>query len=250
MPVVEWLVAIVLASGCTLDRSGAGRISSEDGGSACRAGECPACTDGETRTAPCGMCGTQTERCEAGVFVPSGACAGEGDCMPGTVADLGACERCGRLRQSCGMDCRLATPVCEGSGVCEPGTTETDSRACGACSTETRMRTCNAGCAWDAYGSWTACTEECTPGSTITTTMSCGACGRGTQPAMQTCTAACTYGAPTPIGACSGDSSCMVGSESICPGSGTLTGWGCDRGVHWCQCTMTFGLVCTDCYRP
>jgi hypothetical protein len=244
--VVEWLVAIVLLSGCTLDRSGAARISSDDAGTECREA-CP-CATGETRTVPCGMCGTQTERCEDGVFVPSGACTGEGECVPGTVTELGACARCGTVRQTCGADCRLPAAVCEGSGECEAGVTETESRACGACSTEMRTRTCNAGCGWDAFGAWSACSEECVPGTTMTITMPCGACGRGTQAAVRTCNASCTYDPPTPSGSCTGDRACTVGSKSICPGSGAWTREGCERGgAHWCQCTEIFGIVCTGC---
>jgi len=45
----------------------------------------PCSTEGETRVADCGRCGTRSERCEGGVWIGASECLGQGECAVAAV---------------------------------------------------------------------------------------------------------------------------------------------------------------------
>jgi hypothetical protein len=94
--------------------------------SACGATDCVCATVGAMRNVPCGMCGTQSERCTADMtWTAMSACIGESACAPAAVE-----TRSGFL---CRTEQRLCSDLCAwsdwqvidpGDGTCERGTRE------------------------------------------------------------------------------------------------------------------------------
>ena len=140
----------------------AGRAGPSDAGSAEDAGPPdlgpePCTTEGETRTASCGNCGTGQEMCTGGVWTATGVCLSQGECSAGTV-ETDANELCGERARICNDACEwLPWDVLMEDGECLPGAERTTS----ACTDpgEVRAETCSDSCHWTAS---TACASACT----------------------------------------------------------------------------------------
>lgn len=131
---------------------------------ACDAPVCTCETPGATRTAACGMCGRQQQRCgDAARWEATGPCVGEmGVCLPGQ-RETPSGPRCSIERRECTAMCqwRGGLPVVP-PGECEAGVTVEDDLYC-----THRMRDCNSDCTWGATRT-SSTPGEC-PGAGIST---------------------------------------------------------------------------------
>jgi hypothetical protein len=96
----------------------AGRWGDCDAPTECR------CMDGETQEVPCGRCGTFVGTCVGGEWLFEGPCAGQGECLSGSIGKDDSACMCG-------------APTCERS----------------------RTRTCLDTCEWDGWSGWGACVD-------------------------------------------------------------------------------------------
>ncbi len=105
------------------------------------------CTDdGVMRVADCGMCGTQSQLCSEGVWMPQSMCLGEGECLVGEV-DTEETEACGERQRICLDGCTWGEwSRTREDGVCVPGATQIDPDACGE--GEPELVTCDDECEW------------------------------------------------------------------------------------------------------
>lgn len=225
-----------------------------------------ACEPGDTRSEPCGRCGSLQRTCTAGgSWGEPGECEEVGECVAGTVEseDCGDCsererectagcawgewsdcaaqgdceagetqtEACegGQRARSCGDDCTWGAWTDCASGECVPGATS--DQACGNCGTQSR--TCDADGSWGAFG---ACTAEgaCTPGQTEDD--ACGQCGARTR----TCGADCQW---ANFGACGGEGACAPGDTrpSNCDPCSYQV---CNANCTWGGCELRPGSEC------
>ncbi|MGE3635035.1 MAG: formylglycine-generating enzyme family protein [Sandaracinaceae bacterium] len=118
----------------------------------------PECEVGAMRTADCGFCGTESQRCEApGTWVSASTCIGQGECAGGSVEnrDLAMCE----------VEQRICLDTCTWSdwepftppGECEVDETRTVEDP--SCAPDQRLRqTCTASCEWPTTGT---CVSAC-----------------------------------------------------------------------------------------
>lgn len=110
--------------------------------------------DGEMRTASCGSCGLQSQRCAGGAWTDVGPCIGEGECPAGALES--------RAPGMCAEETRICTDACTWSdwdettppGVCLAGQTRIVADGCSP--GVGRIELCNDACAWAATG-------ECEP---------------------------------------------------------------------------------------
>lgn len=120
------------------------------------AGPEPCPTEGETRTAPCGNCGTGQEMCTDGVWTATGVCLSQGECSAGSV-EMETTELCGERARICDDACEwLPWDVLTEDGECLPGTERTS-----ACTEpgETRPETCSDSCEWVAGACESVCVD-------------------------------------------------------------------------------------------
>jgi hypothetical protein len=197
------------------------------------AGECsgtefPECTPNmlDTDMESCGRCGAGTRTRERGCGADcrwhSWSTWGECDepaevCTPGDADPI--MEACG----NCGLGMRKSTRICtsscswsdwmpeacvEDESNCSPNTTmKLDDLPCGdMCGRASQIQTCNANCQWGPVVSGECVPHgECKPGTTrMADPAGCNAtyCNKGIQLRAQTCTAECSWSAPTASGAC------------------------------------------------
>lgn len=227
--------------------------------SACTAPELCDCTPGSApRDVACGLCGTQQQICEDGIWANAGACSGEGACMPGEIErEPEACGACGRgtreRTRSCGADCQWgafgAFGACSDPGAteCTEGDTQTEERACGNCELgrQTRTRRCDGSCSWGAWSEWSSCSGGgiCAPGSTR-------ACADRASPCtQQVCSASCTWSACglVPGAACDYVSASGVagGRWRCCGGAGSSQWQFCLNSCQWStDCASCSGCGC------
>lgn len=193
----------------------------------CVGGQCTAgvCTPGQTRTAACGNCGTQTDTCSSTGQWQVGACSNQGACVPGATRAVG-CGNCGTETDTCSASCQWQAGTCTNQGACGPGATRTV--GCGLCGTETD--TCSASCQWQAG----SCTNQgvCAPGATRSAG-GCGNCGS----LIQTCTGSCQWNG----GSCQGQGACSPGSTRSCGTCGTES---CSTSCQWSGVCNTPGACC------
>lgn len=216
---------------------------------ACTAPTACDCNPGDPpRTLDCGMCGTQTQVCTDGHWVDDGACTGKGVCSPGAMEAGAACGNCGMDQRTCQSDCTWGASTCMGSGECAAGTTEMGTQGCGDCGagTQTRTRTCDPACSWEAWSDWGTCMTgtTCTAGTTDRETRACGNCNTGTQSRTRTCSATtCTWGAWGTWSTCSGGGACAPGATragSCDPCSHQV----CSTSCAWSTCRLRSGNAC------
>jgi sulfatase modifying factor 1 len=118
----------------------------------------PECDPGMMRVAPCGFCGTQSQRCgAAGTWEPTSSCLGQQDCAAG-AAESETLALCAERERICLADCTWSAWEDTGlPGVCEAGATRLENTGCGP--GELREETCAADCgSWSVSG---ACANPC-----------------------------------------------------------------------------------------
>jgi formylglycine-generating enzyme required for sulfatase activity len=94
----------------------------------------------------CGNCGTVSERCEGGMWVPQGNCLNEGPCGPGEV-ETQPLPACGEQQRICMNDCQWTDfTVTVPSRECEPDERRIAQLDCAA--GFGRVQTCSASCMW------------------------------------------------------------------------------------------------------
>jgi hypothetical protein len=177
-------------------------------------------------TVACGECGVGTMtrqrgcsiECRWGSWSDWSECqAPEEACTPGMVVDnMEACGECGlgtrKTSRSCTSSCGWSDwtpgPCMEDEATCHPGATMTlPEIACGdMCGRASQKRVCNASCGWGPLETGMCTTEgACKPGaSRMSSAGGCNPsyCNKGVQQRVETCTASCAWGAPTPTGTC------------------------------------------------
>ena len=194
----------------------------------CGAGD--GCSPGQTKSQPCGNCGTQTKTCDSSCSWGSwGSCTGEGECSPGQTGSSQNCGNCGTKVQKCNSSCQWEWGSCTGEGDCSPGQTGS-SQDCGKCGT--KVQKCNNYCQWE----WGSCNGqgECSPGQTGSS-QDCGNCGTK----VQKCNNYCQW----EWGSCNGQGECSSGQtqHQDCGNCGTKTrscNGSCEWG-SWGSCTGT-----------
>lgn len=114
-------------------------------------------SEGMMRTAACGNCGLQSERCEAGVWTSAGPCIGEGECAAATT-ETRSSATCGTEARICDDMCRWSAwdEVTPGMGECSVG--EERSVADGCSPGVASLERCSATCAWEPTGT---CADPC-----------------------------------------------------------------------------------------
>lgn len=221
------------------------------------------CMPGESGTTPCGtMCGTQTARCDTSChWITSGACGGEGVCVPGTTErTMGGCtggQTRGRACTSaCGWgdysSCTSPPTDFDGDGAtydvdCDdttsailPGST----RACGSflCAGSAfpveGTQTC-AGPGWSACARPCAEVVPCRNGSTETRSCPTGGCDVG-DIETRVCSAM-TWGAWSGCGAPT------PRPPSCDPTAGSACGT-CGEGVSYSICDGSCAPASTGCF--
>ena len=203
------------------------------------------CDPGETRTEPCGRCGTLQRRCGAdGTWAQPGECEEAGECVPGTVSTE-SCGDCNERERECTPGCTWgAWSQCQAQGDCTAGETET-----AACpDAGQRNRTCLPDCTWSG---WSECGQgECVPGAQGNE--ACGNCGTRTR----TCDQDGNWGA---WGACGGEGPCAPGQAEdracgdcgaqsrTCGNDCAWSGWGACGGEGACTPGATRAGGCDPC---
>jgi len=128
------------------------------------AGVTPECDPGAARVADCGMCGTQAEQCvDPGVWSPTSACLGQGQCNVGDV-ETRAAPRCASEQRICLGGCVWgAWEVTAPPGECEAGDTRQVLAGCPI--GEAHNETCSSTCGWVSAPCVNACagTPRTTP---------------------------------------------------------------------------------------
>lgn len=109
---------------------------------------------GAVESEDCGKCGKRARLCDAGKWLPWGACTGEkGVCTPAEKRDT-TCGKCGKRVETCSATCGWEPGACTDEGLCNAGDTESQFGACPVAK-QVKIRTCSATCAWS---DWSACT--------------------------------------------------------------------------------------------
>jgi hypothetical protein len=196
--------------------------------SMCGGNTAPQCTPNaiDEDTGACGDCGAGTRtrqrgcsmECRWGSWSDWTECNAPADvCVPGTTqTNMESCGECNlgmrmtsrSCTSSCGWSDWMPGPCMEDEAVCHPGATMTGTPiACGdMCGHASQTQTCNASCAWSKVQSGMCVTEGvCKPGEMrMSTPGGCNSayCNKGVQQRIETCTASCTWGPPTPTGSC------------------------------------------------
>lgn len=113
--------------------------------------------EGAMRTAACGNCGLESQRCESGVWTTTGPCIGEGECAMGTT-EMRASATCGEEARICLDMCRWSAwdEITPGMGECTVG--EERSVPDGCSPGVARLERCSAMCAWEPTGT---CADPC-----------------------------------------------------------------------------------------
>ena len=195
----------------------------------------------------CGNCGTQTRRCDNGVWSEWSTCSGPGVCAPNSTRSCGAggtqvcggscqwglctsqlcvgapaeaCGNCGTRTRSCDDSTGEWSGFgsCEDEGACTPDST----RECGSGGTQS----CRGDCVWDAVCSGQMCEGE--------SSRACGDCG--TQ--RRTCNT--DTGEWSEWSACTGQGECAANATRECGSGGTQV---CGGNCRWdAACT---GQTCS-----
>jgi len=106
----------------------------------------PCSTEGETRVADCGRCGTRSERCEGGVWIGASECLGQGECAVAAV-DEQTTAMCVTQQRLCDATCSWGAweDVTTG-GECQPGEVQVVPRT--GCTNQIVER-CADTCSWE-----------------------------------------------------------------------------------------------------
>jgi formylglycine-generating enzyme required for sulfatase activity len=121
-------------------------LNAQDGGAPACAGMC---SPGQQNPVACGICGTDTQTCNASGTWQSGACVGQGVCTAGIVQ---SCNTYGT--QACGTNCEWDVCSCPPAPVCTPGM-----KQCAAVASA--VQTCDACGQWGAGVACSGSTLNC-----------------------------------------------------------------------------------------
>ncbi len=189
------------------------------------------CSPSQTRSVPCGNCGTDMQTCgPSGTWVGSGTCSGQGACAASATQ---ACNTYGT--ETCSSTCAWGTCSCGANPVCTPGAMQCSNNAVQTCNSCGQWGTGTAcgGQACVQSGAMASCAGNCSPGQTRG--VACGNCGTDTQ----TCGSSGTW---VSSGTCSGQGACAPSATQSCNSYGTES---CSTSCAWGTCSCGASPVCT-----